>query len=718
MPLSPEVSYRVKLVALVVLLPLAVALIGGWQLHRAAGRGWPPVRGEVPLVSISTSSYAGGAVTRIEPGVPEQGAALAVVGLAAGTLILGLAAAGLGAVGLVSIRRSGRQALRSRPVLLDKFRQGLRRLPWLVGALGALLALALVCALAGELVRLLAWGDADADKIGRLVVAGVLFILLLLVYGARLVCNMVRASRAVFADEPSVLLGQSLSRAEAPALWDFVRAVADRVGATSPDVVVAGLDQSFFVTEHPVRLANGKDVPAGRVLYLPLPYLAYLTREEAAAVIGHELGHFTGADTEYSLRFGPIYANAVNHLRAAAGAAEDNEGMLGWVAAPARLLGEYYLRAFHRAVRHWSRERELAADRMGSAAGGGEAVASSLLRIIALEPLVDRALAECWAVGGQQTGGVMARLRELIAEQGLVDPAACLEEVQPHPTDTHPSARQRLEAVGVALTPALLARARDPRESGLLRQLGMEAGEAEAEERDAVLAAEAPGAALEHEFFRTADEQREARLRHLHELAGQGLEERVYYESTTVFALLSLMVGVALLGVAAAVRDLLLVWPCVAVGLVMVGMGAWLGRRRRRPLATLTATGLRVGDMQREGAAAEIPWSAVEGVGIGVEGYSNNVVCVRLAEDYEPPAFRSDRRVRWRPERHMLTLLAVGFRQGVDVRTFARDVVDHWQGGTARCLLASEDPAGEAAGLSEEFLQTEEVRAALPANYA
>lgn len=70
----------------------------------------------------------------------------------------------------------------------------------------------------------------------------------------------------------------------------------------------------------------------------------------------------------------------------------------------------------------------------------------------------------------------MARVRQLARENGLGDPSDFLEEGQAHPTDTHPATRQRLESVGAALTPALLARARDAHESPLLRELGLEDG--------------------------------------------------------------------------------------------------------------------------------------------------------------------------------------------------------------------------------------------------
>lgn len=489
MPFSEDSSYRAKLVALIVLLPLALALCGAWQAWRAASlraelAGYDAVLSRESALAVGSRKNGPTAgprtgmaqITRVSP-AQEEYTTLGLGALSAATLTFGLSAAVIGAAGLLSIRQAGRRALRSREVLLSGFRRGLKKLPWLIGAVGLLAALALACGLGYELIHFLAYDRAGSQNSARLIAWGVIVIFLLLLYGFKLIGNIIRASRAVLDTEPMLLIGKSVSEGEAPQVWRFVRSVAKEAGTVMPDAIVLGMDQGFFVTEHPVEFSTGEAAPQGRVLYLSLPYMIYMTREEAAAVIGHELGHFTGADTEYSLFFAPIYARAVDNLNAVAEAASIGQSVfVSIVAAPARLLSEFYLNAFHLAVRHWSRERELAADRVGAAAGGSEAVALSLLRISVLAPVVDQALAECWAKGGLPEGGIMARVRQLARENGLGDPSDFLEEGQAHPTDTHPATRQRLEAVGAALTPALLARARDVRESPLLRELGLKAG--------------------------------------------------------------------------------------------------------------------------------------------------------------------------------------------------------------------------------------------------
>lgn len=55
--------------------------------------------------------------------------------------------------------------------------------------------------------------------------------------------------------------------------------------------------------------------------------MALLDDAEAAAVIGHELGHFTGEDTQYSLRFVPLYAGMQNSLEQMANSSQGFSGL-------------------------------------------------------------------------------------------------------------------------------------------------------------------------------------------------------------------------------------------------------------------------------------------------------------------------------------------------------------------------------------------------------
>ncbi|WP_163029101.1 M48 family metallopeptidase, partial [Pseudomonas viridiflava] len=94
---------------------------------------------------------------------------------------------------------------------------------------------------------------------------------------------------------------------EAPALWAYVRELATRLGALSPDHIVLGMIEGFYVTSSDVSLLPAEISIKGRTLHIPMMYLGLMNAAETSAVIGHELAHFAGEDTEYSLRFLPIY---------------------------------------------------------------------------------------------------------------------------------------------------------------------------------------------------------------------------------------------------------------------------------------------------------------------------------------------------------------------------------------------------------------------------
>ena len=111
---------------------------------------------------------------------------------------------------------------------------------------------------------------------------------------------------------------------------------------------------------------------------------------------------------------------------------------------------------------------------LGSRIAGTESSALALLRISGLHRIVDAALAHNRQAPAEERGGVLKMVRRLVAEHGLDDPQERLQDQQAHPLDSHPSLKQRLDALGVAITPELLARARDSRDAALLVELGLE----------------------------------------------------------------------------------------------------------------------------------------------------------------------------------------------------------------------------------------------------
>lgn len=337
-----------------------------------------------------------------------------------------------------------------------------------------LLFTGLIGLLTFETLRAINSGGFDGVGMKMIMLMGlcVLGLLWLLVTILR---DMLRFATRKPQPEPIVIMGQQLARSTAPTLWRYVEGLAAQLEAKPPDAVVVGLNEGFFVTEHPVALFNGQHVPPGRVLYLPLPYVAFMTRDQVSAVIAHELGHFTGEDTVYSLRFAPVYRSAVDSILAITNEHDENDD--GWrelLSRPATGFGKWFLSEFDHVVQHWSRQRELAADAFGGRIAGTEAIATALLRITALHDTVETALQMNRDAPPERREGVLALVRRMVAERGLDDPGKHLDDRQAHPLDTHPPLAQRLQALDVAIDARLLQAALDRRESGLLAELGLE----------------------------------------------------------------------------------------------------------------------------------------------------------------------------------------------------------------------------------------------------
>ncbi|WP_309228771.1 M48 family metalloprotease, partial [Roseomonas sp. KE2513] len=191
-----------------------------------------------------------------------------------------------------------------------------------------------------------------------------------------------------------------------------------------------------------------------------------------AAIIGHELAHFSGGDTEYSLRFLPIYAGVGRSLDAVALAGMGADGSHSLLTRPALQLGVFVMDQFHHAVRHWSRLREFAADAAGAKATSADAAARALLRTAAAYPRIDETLGSSFRAPDAAPPDLVAATLQHAAERGLDDPAGHLEETQPHPTDTHPPTRQRLSSLDREPSPALLAEAATPPPREALSRLG------------------------------------------------------------------------------------------------------------------------------------------------------------------------------------------------------------------------------------------------------
>lgn len=238
------------------------------------------------------------------------------------------------------------------------------------------------------------------------------------------------------------LEAEAVTEADAPNLWARVRELARRIGTEPPATIAAGVDDNFFVTEHPLPLRGGEARP-GRLLYASLPLLRTLSPSEADAVLGHELAHFKGGDTAASARLHPML------VRYAAYASTLAEGGL---TVPAGHVMRLYRAIFELALKREARRRELIADAEASRLTTPDDLGRALLKIVGYSSF--RAATEEQLFAQQTAHADGLGLRQRI-DAGLPAHAASpgfLEHVRatevPHPFDSHPPLEERLAAAG------------------------------------------------------------------------------------------------------------------------------------------------------------------------------------------------------------------------------------------------------------------------------
>lgn len=235
--------------------------------------------------------------------------------------------------------------------------------------------------------------------------------------------------------------GTVLAPEIAAPLWHRLRSLGSRIGTDPPDQIVAGIDDNFFVTEHPVIV--GGDTLGGRTLYVSLSLLKQLNEGEAEAVFAHEMAHFSGQDTVYSKKISPLlvrYGNYLDALRE------------GGVTLPIFHFMLCFRAMFELSLRRLGRQREYRADGIAVEATSREAFTGAMLRIGAYSKYRGQVQQELF---DEERALENADIRERVeggfpafAVSLAASPDVGADEI-PHPFDSHPPLCQRLNALGV-----------------------------------------------------------------------------------------------------------------------------------------------------------------------------------------------------------------------------------------------------------------------------
>lgn len=689
--MTDGVRPTLRVIVTTVLVPLVILGLGLWELQRGRSGQWElqqqqdslrklvmrmeariaaEPRREMEVQFRRNGQLYGGpyAVQKAREALDDAGTALATARWRRVLPPVTILCAGLIAmvsvsmlVGAAALGRNGR---RSRDALVRGFSVLHRLMPPLLGLQVLLLASCAVTVVGFEALALFEVGDFSSGSLKVLAIAAMLIGASL--WTALKAVLQLRRTVALFEPDPMLVLGRPVSPDEAPGLWRLLDNAAERLGALRPNTVVVGLTGGFFVASGAKRLRPG-DIPIeGRTLYLPLPYLPLLRADELAAIVSHELAHFSGSDTDYSLRFLPIYVGVERSLAAVIAAGTTSAGSLSLLTRPAVQLGLFAMERFHHTVLHWSRLREFAADSASAESVTADAAARALLRTAAVEARIRDMLDTAWQAPETAPRDLVVATVAHATTIGMDNPTPRLEQRQPHPTDTHPPTIQRLAALGWEADAASLAEAMAPPSPDAMARLSSLFADPEALCRAATV-----------DFLDRARDHAEAARQAL-EAAASAVDpaEQVLYENVqgAGFVLLGTGVAILLVGlllVAVGLRGLglnesrLVGGFAAAIGLFLATWGGLVLRRGRAPFLLLRPDGLTLPGLDRP-----IAWAHLADLDMAIDRGAISTRLLLLPGAPFPRSTGGGRKVKLDLPRRIVTFRA-GTPRGMKAQDYA-----------------------------------------------
>jgi Zn-dependent protease with chaperone function len=348
-------------------------------------------------------------------------------------------AAILGVALLIAIRIAGTVSKKSRILLLLLFAPGLH-----ITMLATSVLVVLYAALGMAAIYY-----GEAALIGRIHYGIMLALGLGAIFG---VVSVIRAQFSTIKKATITVLGKRLTAEKYPRLWQFAHELATKMGAQSPDAIVAGLEPNFYVTEANVICLDGK--LTGRTMFLSLPLCRILSLDEMKAILGHELAHYKGLDTRFSRQFYPIYRGATQGLIDVSSGFSGNGGAAQVALLPALVTLSYFLDSFSVSEKAISRGRELVADSEAAKIVTARNLATSLVKL--------HSFSDSWSVIRKEMQHALGQGKQLInismlfalvarqrASSEVMDSVS--EEGPVHPTDTHPPLSQRLKNLNLTI---------------------------------------------------------------------------------------------------------------------------------------------------------------------------------------------------------------------------------------------------------------------------
>lgn len=245
------------------------------------------------------------------------------------------------------------------------------------------------------------------------------------------------------------VMGIAIGRSEAPLLWKSVDSISKDLNTNSPERIIFTMDDNICVTEALVKVKDS--IYTGRTLILSLPLMKCLSKEQSLAVIAHEIAHFSGEDTKFSIKFFPIFHDTRKSIEEV-GNAISQFGATGIAALPALAMLNHFLESFALIESEISRQCEKEADLKAANLVGHQ----NMIEALALTHYLslawancDNALYELLREEGKIANNIMSVFPRFIERDQVVNNVfKLINSHTTHPFHSHPSLQYRIEYLG------------------------------------------------------------------------------------------------------------------------------------------------------------------------------------------------------------------------------------------------------------------------------
>lgn len=158
-----------------------------------------------------------------------------------------------------------------------------------------------------------------------------------------------------------------------------INEVCSKLNIQIPNNILLSFRPTFYVTESTITTLKSKY--KGRSLVIGIGHLRHLNNNEFKAIIAHEMGHFTGKDTIFSIYIAPLY-KCIKRIIGILGQYSDDSTIIFLPMLPLILILKIYYNLYAKLESKISRQREKRADYIATLLYGKNNFCNALTKTI------------------------------------------------------------------------------------------------------------------------------------------------------------------------------------------------------------------------------------------------------------------------------------------------------------------------------------------------